>query len=172
MDREIGIEERRGRRVKRVAVGVAVATLAVFAFLALPGWLRPELEARRITCSWVQSDPVPPVSLDKNQIEQVLVNVLRNAMESIGEDGRIELGLVRDAHGPALTVADSGAGIPPTLQSQLFTPFFSTKRDGRGLGLTVIQEILAAHRFDFALEPRPEGGAQFRIELADGAGTT
>lgn len=129
--------------------------------------LRPELEARRITCTWTHADPVPPVLLDKNQIEQVLVNVLRNAMESIGEDGTIDLRLVRDAQGQTLTVTDSGGGIPLALQGQIFTPFFSTKRDGRGLGLTVIQEILAAHRFDFALEPGTERGASFRIVFGD-----
>jgi signal transduction histidine kinase len=91
----------------------------------------------------------------------VLVNVLKNAMESIGEDGRIALRLDRDS----LVVRDSGSGIPEDVRSLLFTPFFSTKRNGRGLGLTLVQEILSAHGFDFSLSPGEGGGAEFRMRF-------
>jgi signal transduction histidine kinase len=125
--------------------------------------LRPELEHRRIACGWEMAETVPPVLLDRNQIEQVLVNVLKNAMESIGEDGRIALRLEREEGRTLLAVQDTGAGIPGEVQPLLFTPFFTTKRDGRGLGLTLVQEILAQHRFDFRLEGVPGGGAEFRV---------
>lgn len=127
--------------------------------------LRPELERRRIRAEWMANGPVPPVDLDRNQIEQVLVNVLKNAMESIGEDGRIGLRLVSDGERPVLAISDSGPGIPEGVQPLLFTPFFSTKRDGRGLGLTLIREILIAHGAGFGLENRPEGGAEFRVRF-------
>jgi signal transduction histidine kinase len=125
--------------------------------------LRPELAHRRIACGWKAAESVPPVLLDRNQIEQVLVNVLKNAMESIGEDGRIALRLEREGGRTLLAVRDTGAGILGEVQPLLFTPFFTTKRDGRGLGLTLVQEILAQHRFDFRLEGRPGGGAEFRV---------
>jgi len=71
-----------------------------------------------------------------------------------------------------LTVADSGAGIEPQAGAQLFTPFFTTKREGRGLGLTVIQEILANHGVPFWLVNREGGGAEFGMRLrGDAAGT-
>jgi two-component system nitrogen regulation sensor histidine kinase NtrY len=66
-----------------------------------------------------------------------------------------------------LSVSDTGGGISEADRSQLFTPFFTTKRDGRGIGLTVVQEILANHGFAFALENRSEGGAEFTIRLRD-----
>jgi len=121
--------------------------------------MRPELERRRIAAEWEKADPIPPVDLDRNQIEQVLVNVLKNALESIGEDGRIALRLERGS----LAIRDSGPGIPPDVLPLLFTPFFSTKRNGRGLGLTLVQEILSAHGFEFSLGPGEGGGAEFRV---------
>lgn len=126
--------------------------------------LRPELDRRRIAVAWDGVETIPPVELDRNQIEQVVVNVLKNAMESIGEDGRIALRLDRGS----LAVRDSGPGIPEEVRSLLFTPFFSTKRNGRGLGLTLVQEILSAHGFAFSLEAAEGGGAEFRVGFEAG----
>ncbi|HYX25635.1 MAG TPA: ATP-binding protein, partial [Thermoanaerobaculia bacterium] len=124
--------------------------------------LRPELGRRRIAVRWEQSETIPPIELDRNQIEQVLVNVLKNAQESIGEDGAITLRL-GDWGRPSLSIDDSGPGIPEDVRALLFTPFFSTKRNGRGLGLTLVQEILNAHGFEFSLETGEGGGAEFRV---------
>jgi nitrogen fixation/metabolism regulation signal transduction histidine kinase len=120
--------------------------------------LRPQLEQRRIQAAWETVEPTPPIDLDRNQFEQVLVNVLKNAMEAIGEGGRISLRLVHENGRPVLRIADSGPGIPEDIRPLLFTPFFSTKRDGRGLGLTLAQEILSQHGFDFGLENRVVDG--------------
>lgn len=134
--------------------------------------LGPELDRRRIRVAWEKAEPLPPIELDRNQIEQVLVNVLKNALEAIGEDGAITLRLARElarVNGsgsrsrPVLTVRDTGPGIPGDVQALLFTPFFSTKRNGRGLGLTLVQEILSAHGFDFSLGTAEGGGAEFRV---------
>lgn len=125
--------------------------------------LRPELDRRRIRVEWERPDLLPTIDLDRNQIEQVLVNVLKNAMEAIGEDGAIAVTLARRDGRPTLTVRDTGPGIPEDVRSMLFTPFFSTKRNGRGLGLTLVQEILTAHGFDFSLGPGEGGGAEFRV---------
>src|SRR5437763_15637245 len=84
---------------------------------------------------------IAPEVKTRSQFEQVVLNVLRNAMESIGSDGRIDIAW-RDR---VLTVADSGAGIADDARDELFTPFFTTKREGRGLGLTIVQEILSNH---------------------------
>ena len=133
--------------------------------------LRPDLDRRRIRVEWKDSKSLPPINLDRNQIEQVLVNVLKNAVESIGEDGRLllSLGFEGPSNGgwdrgrPYLSIEDSGPGIPADVQPLLFTPFFSTKRNGRGLGLTLVQEILSAHGFEFSLGPGEGGGAEFRV---------
>jgi two-component system, NtrC family, nitrogen regulation sensor histidine kinase NtrY len=123
--------------------------------------MKPELEERRIEL-FITSSRAPVIAADRNQIEQVVLNVIRNAMESIGQDGRIDITL--DANG--LTVADSGTGISEEARAELFHPFFSTKRDGRGLGLTVVQEILSNHGFACSLENGATRGAEFRIVWA------
>lgn len=123
--------------------------------------MRPELDRRRIAVEWEKSEPPAPIDLDRNQIEQVLVNVLKNAMESIGEDGAILLRLDRGG----LSIRDTGPGLSEEARALLFTPFFSTKRNGRGLGLTLVQEILSAHGFEFSLAPAEGGGAEFRLSF-------
>ena len=120
--------------------------------------LRPELEDRRIELT-LDLDAEHVVSADRAQIEQVVLNIVRNAIEATDREGKIEITASPDA----LTIRDSGPGIAADVQGDLFTPFFSTRRDGRGLGLTIVQEILTNHGFAYALVNRPEGGAEFRI---------
>jgi len=122
--------------------------------------LRPELEQRQIALRVdVASDSV--IRVDQSQFEQVIINVIRNAMESIGEEG--EIAIAFNDH--VLTVADTGRGIDPAARDELFTPFFTTKREGRGLGLTIVSEILNNHRLPFTLQNREGGGAEFRVTL-------
>jgi nitrogen fixation/metabolism regulation signal transduction histidine kinase len=125
--------------------------------------IRPQAEKRAIRLT-ISSDPgLPSLLADRDQMGQVLLNLLANAMEAIGEHGAITLELRGEEERVVLRLRDSGPGIPPEVRSKLFTPFFSTKRDGRGLGLTIIQEILSNHGFGFGLENRAEGGAEFLI---------
>ena len=66
-----------------------------------------------------------------------------------------------------MTIRDSGPGITSAVATELFTPFFSTKTNGQGIGLTVCREILSAHGYDFSLANHPDGGAEFRIVFGD-----
>ena len=120
-----------------------------------------------ITFSLECRAPEASVSLDAHQIEQVLVNVLRNALEAAGPGGWVRVRL--DGQGslrPVLTVEDSGPGVSSEAETQLFTPFFSTKENGRGIGLTVAQEVLTQHGFAFTLEgPRGETPTRFTIRF-------
>jgi signal transduction histidine kinase len=120
--------------------------------------LRPELDQRRIALN-VEIARGETIRVDQSQFEQVIINVIRNAMESIGEDGEIAV-TFRDR---ALAVTDTGRGIDPAARDELFTPFFTTKREGRGLGLTIVSEILNNHRLPFSLQNREGGGAEFRV---------
>lgn len=126
--------------------------------------LRPELEQRAIAVELDVEDR-GMYDVDENQLEQVVLNIFRNAIEAVGRDGAIRASL-RDG---ALTVSDSGPGIPESIRSDLFTPFFTTKRDGRGLGLTIVQEILANHGLGFTLGNGAGGGGEFRIALRGAA---
>ncbi len=91
----------------------------------------------------------------------MVLNVFRNAIDAVNRDGTID---VRFREG-ILTVADSSPGIADSVREDLFTPFFTTKCDGRGLGLTIVQEILANHAFPFTLANREGGGAVFTMTV-------
>jgi signal transduction histidine kinase len=108
---------------------------------------------------------VPRVAFDREQIEQVLINILKNAIEAIGSDGSLEVRL-RD-RGPVveLQILDDGSGLDLETQGNLFSPFFSTKAQGQGLGLTLAKEILVKHGFDFGLEPAADGRTCFHLRI-------
>ena len=120
--------------------------------------LRPELTDRNVRLELALEDR-GTYDVDVNQIEQVVINVFRNALDAIHRDGTIRAAMREGV----LTVRDSGPGITEAARAELFTPFFTTKRDGRGLGLTIVQEILANHGLPFSLENAPGGGAVFTI---------
>lgn len=121
---------------------------------------QPELESRSIA-SKLDVGPDFVVNGDEHQIEQVLVNLFRNTIDAIGDVGEIRVS-VQDR---TLVVADTGPGIPAGMSADVFTPFFTTKRNGRGLGLTIVQEILTNHGFGYALRNREGGGAEFVISF-------
>ena len=123
--------------------------------------LRPELEQRNIRLAF-SFDDRRTYEVDVSQLEQVVLNIFRNAIEAVGRDGEIRAAF-RDG---VLAIADSGPGISAATRSELFTPFFTTKREGRGLGLTIVQEILANHGFAYSLANGEGGGAEFRIEMS------
>ena len=100
------------------------------------------------------TDEAVPVHLDTVLFQQVLINIVKNAVESIG----MSQGLITiEATTPAtLTITDNGHGIPPAIAKNLFTPFFSTKPQGQGLGLLLIRDILTSHHCTFNLLTDPE----------------
>ena len=127
--------------------------------------LRPELERRGIELVWTPPRSFPLVDVVKNQIEQVLVNVLRNSFEAIGRDGRITVWLSNAGRRPCLAIRDTGPGIVAEARDHLFTPFFTTKPRGQGIGLTLTRVVLTQHGFDFDLRNVEGGGTEFRIRF-------
>ncbi|TGX81383.1 PAS domain-containing sensor histidine kinase [Palleniella muris] len=100
--------------------------------------------------------------IDESLFEQVLTNIVKNSAESIGQDGTITIGL----HGRTLEIIDNGHGISPEVEQKLFSPFFSTKPDGQGIGLIFVRDVLRKHHFRFSLHTDQEDGlTHFRIHL-------
>lgn len=139
---------------RRAAVPVAKVVELVAALV------RPEAQQRNVAIELLLEDR-GAYEIDESQFEQVVLNIFRNALEAVGRDGAITATL-RDG---VLTIADNGPGISDAARAELFSPFFTTKRDGRGLGLTIVQEILSNHGLVFSLGNRDGGGAEFRIVL-------
>jgi two-component system, NtrC family, nitrogen regulation sensor histidine kinase NtrY len=124
-----------------------------------------ELTAENLTFDIKNLKEKGPLSIkaDFNQMEQVLINIIKNAIEAIGKDGVITF---RTTSNPLqLSIEDTGRGISKDIENQLFTPFFTTKAYGQGVGLTLIREILSAHGFDFALYTEGSSKTVFRIRF-------
>ena len=121
--------------------------------------------ARGITWNWELQAPAMWADVDRGQFEQALVNILKNAIEAIDGEGTITIRLTSAAGRTTLAIEDTGPGIAAEAQSNLFTPFFSTKPHGQGIGLTLVQEILSAHGFDYGIERTERGTTRFSIVM-------
>ena len=103
---------------------------------------------------------VPPFPLDPGQIRQVLFNLFKNALEAMPQGGQLTVGLKLEPDQVVLTVTDTGLGIPAEHLPLLFTPFFTTKERGSGLGLTICRGLIEQH------------GGEIRFDSEVGRGTT
>ena len=125
--------------------------------------MRQESKQRNITWHWQMQTELGSIFMDRSQMEQAFVNILKNALEAIGKDGSVTIRAQSKGRNKFLVIEDTGCGISSDTQANLFTPFFSTKKDGKGIGLTMVQEILDNHKFDFSLESQPGKPTQFTI---------
>lgn len=111
-------------------------------------------------------DPrLPPVDVDANLIRQALLNLLINAQEAMPTGGEITLRTAENGSHVKVSVADNGPGVPPDLRDRIFTPYFSTKPGGIGLGLPMVQKIVKQHEGAIEVGNGPAGGAVFTICL-------
>ena len=101
------------------------------------------------------------ISADEQQMEQAIINIVKNAIEAIEEKGTITF--TTSCHPSQLIISDTGEGIDELTSADLFTPFFSTKKDGQGVGLTLIREILINHHYKFSLQSVQKGRTDFTI---------
>ncbi|HTW70392.1 MAG TPA: PAS domain S-box protein [Acetobacteraceae bacterium] len=145
------------RRPERLDVLVEEAVA-----LALVG-----LGDRGVTVKFALDADLPPVIADRVQVQQVLLNLIRNAVEAMETSAARDLTLGTASWDcmAAVSVADTGSGIPPSIEAQLFQPFVTTKSEGMGIGLSVCRSIVEAHGGRLWCEPNPGGGTVFRFTL-------
>jgi two-component system, NtrC family, nitrogen regulation sensor histidine kinase NtrY len=131
---------------------------------------REPCRSRGIAIGWRRRDAAAPLPLDRQLLEQALQNLVKNAMEAAeatrsegGGPAAVQLELVREAGKLRLSVIDSGARLAQVPASQLFTPFFSTKKGGQGIGLLLVREVLLRHGFAYRLAPNAAGETCFDI---------
>ncbi|MCB9683332.1 MAG: hypothetical protein H6733_17840 [Alphaproteobacteria bacterium] len=125
---------------------------------------------REVTVTVQAADDTPVVLGDANRLEQVLLNLVRNAVDAVGARGRV---VVATGSGRALdgrltarvVVSDDGPGMPAEVVDQLFTPFFTTKAAGTGLGLAICRSIVDAHRGQLSVRSTPGEGTAFTVAL-------
>ena len=108
------------------------------------------------------------LAMDAELLDQALINLVRNALEALRDtsSGQIALSAYREPDGRiAIAVADNGPGIPHDQREKIFVPFFTTKRQGSGIGLTLVRQIAAAHGAGVDVTETPGGGATFRVRF-------
>jgi signal transduction histidine kinase len=134
--------------------------------------LAPQLAKNRIAL-FLEEVPVAFARMDLNQIQQVLINLVQNAAESIGQEGKVRLRARLDSrplHGKmtdvvVLEAEDTGRGIPPEVQKRLFDPFFTTKDTGTGLGLSIVARIVEKHGGVLQYRTQVHRGTTFGVVL-------
>ncbi len=132
--------------------------------------MQPRITDRKVQLLRQDATDLPPVLVDREQVKQVLLNLLNNAAEAAGEGGRICVSSATesDALGRSMVVvrvSDSGPGIPDEVARRIFEPFFSTKDEGTGLGLCIAARIIARHGGRLVLESSSERGTTFAIHI-------
>jgi two-component system NtrC family sensor kinase len=113
------------------------------------------------------AENLPIIAGDQAQLQQVILNLMNNAIDAIGKDGTISVRSTADKSEIRLTIADSGPGIPESMQKKIFDPFFTTKSTGKGtgLGLWISYSIIEKMGGTLSLQSREGKGAAFTITL-------
>ena len=121
----------------------------------------------RITVDKTIESSLPPVLADRDQLIQVLINLVMNSIHAMPEGGRLRLSLAREGGSVCLGVSDTGHGMPEEIRSKVFEAFFTTKDFGKGtgLGLTVVKGIIEEHGGTIAVESAVDKGTTFWIRL-------
>ncbi len=127
--------------------------------------LRPELDNRELNVREKLANRLPASPIDAGQIQQALVNLVKNAMQAMTKGGTLTLETGESADALWVSVADTGGGIPQYQINHIFKPFYTTKKKGTGLGLMIVQRIVRQHGGRIDLESRVGEGTLFRIWL-------
>jgi PAS domain S-box-containing protein len=127
--------------------------------------LQPELDNRGLHVKTRLARQLPLTPIDATQIQQVLVNLIKNAIQAMTKEGTLTLQTGEGADGVWVSIGDTGGGIPQEEISRIFEPFYTTKKKGSGLGLMIVQRITRAHGGRLELESQVGRGTTFRIWL-------
>jgi two-component system nitrogen regulation sensor histidine kinase NtrY len=119
----------------------------------------------KIVCT--DSNEIPRLNVDREQMKRVMINLLDNAIEATDGQGEvvIDLSYDKERRQARIEVADNGRGIPPDHKMRLFEPYFSTKKSGTGLGLAIVNTIISEHQGSISVQDNQPRGTRFIIEL-------
>lgn len=125
----------------------------------------PTARQQGIAINWYPAADLPPVQVDPELFEKVLLNLMLNAEDAMPEGGTMTIQARRMSDHVHLDVIDTGTGIPPEVLPKIFKPFVTTKPDGNGLGLATARKIIIAHEGTIDVQSEPGRGSKFTITL-------
>ncbi|MCF8145915.1 MAG: hypothetical protein K9N21_18565 [Deltaproteobacteria bacterium] len=126
---------------------------------------RPIGEAHNVELKTAFDPDLPPQPLDRNRMEQVMMNLITNAVQASAPQQAVWIRTHKAANNAVLECCDTGYGINEKDLDKIFEPFFSTKKDGTGLGLPIVKKIVEAHGGSISLRPNPDAGVTFSVRL-------
>jgi len=133
-----------------------------------------EIKNKQIKFNLELSPDISQIQADEDQVRQILMNVIINAIQAIPKKGEIKIktekALLRGESAIKLIIKDSGVGIPEKDFNQIFDPFFSTKEKGSGLGLSIVYKLTEAHQGEIKVESKEGEGTKFVIFLPQKGG--
>lgn len=127
--------------------------------------VQPEAERQGIDIKLSIDKELPPILMDKRHIKQALLNLIQNAMAAMPQGGVLGISAERAKDEVCVSISDTGKGIPEELLTKIFEPYFTTKKNGTGLGLTITFKIIKEHSGDISLESKEGKGSIFTIHL-------
>ena len=122
-----------------------------------------EMAAKTVTAD-LHPRPIP-VYVDSEQIKRALMNLIKNGLEAIGKDGKVVVRTISTKDNATIIIADDGTGLSLQAKQNLFTPYFTTKPGGSGLGLVIVKKIILEHDGKIRLADSTEGGTAAVIDL-------
>jgi signal transduction histidine kinase len=126
---------------------------------------RQQVRTRPIEIAFEPRKEIPSVEHDPVQIQQVVLNLLLNGIQAIANQGRIDVGVRQEGAYAVVRITDTGKGIPREALAKIFKPFFTTRKEGTGLGLPLAKGIVESHKGRIAVTSEPGHGAQFDVWL-------
>ena len=131
----------------------------------LLSFLSTEIRDRRVELITDFDEDIPPMMLDEDQLNRALMNVLKNSIEAMPDGGRLIVSTKLKGDMAVINISDSGAGIDRSEWDKIFLPFYSTKKNGTGLGLPLADQIIREHGGSISLTSAPGKGTTFTISL-------
>ncbi|MFA6844218.1 MAG: ATP-binding protein [Sphaerochaetaceae bacterium] len=128
-------------------------------------FVKPELEKNKVKIILDIRIAIPMIEFDENLVKQVLLNLIKNAMNAMEKGGTLTLSMKLDGNNVLLKVRDTGSGIPAENLSKIFEPYFTTKTSGTGLGLTVVYKVMKEHKGDVSVQSKVGEGTCFTLSF-------
>jgi signal transduction histidine kinase len=131
----------------------------------IAGLIEPELDQKKMTLNLALGEDSPVIFGNPDQIKQALFNVALNALQSSFDGGSITITSRTQANRSVVSIKDNGSGIPRGIQDKIFTPYFTTKAKGSGIGLSIVNRVIREHDGDIRLESEEGKGAEFFLSF-------
>ncbi len=128
-------------------------------------FLKNEIDDRDVLAEVKVLEPIPKISVDRNQIKQAFFNIVKNSLQAMSKGGLLTITMFANDRFAGVSCKDTGAGIPPEKLGSLFEPYQTTKEGGSGLGLMIVQRILQDHGGEMEIHSQPGQGTTFTVLL-------